>query len=239
MKRKSLITFPSVIIPPAIINPKFQTCAELVEASEILNEEFLLPNHHPQTPGLLGITRMSHHTALLHPGGRRDDEPCHLVAQARSYCWKSIRSSFVPRKRIGFDLISYQTPCPNHDAFNNPKLLSKVEVYKMTQKASAFQEIILKLQDFWASHGCLITQPYFTCLDDMVGKVFVPHSFLKTNRSFVSLAHGLRRPSPSQNDSMTDRIVPHLFFRKQFIGICLNASLFLQYLPIPSLKSEI
>ena len=31
----------------------------------------------------------------------------------------------------------------------------------MTQKAS-FQSIILKLQDFWASHGCLITQPYYT-----------------------------------------------------------------------------
>jgi len=25
-----------------------------------------------------------------------------------------------------------------------------------------FQSIILKLQDFWASHGCLITQPYYT-----------------------------------------------------------------------------
>ncbi len=32
----------------------------------------------------------------------------------------------------------------------------------MTQKTSSFQEIILKLQDFWASHGCLITQPYYT-----------------------------------------------------------------------------
>ena len=27
---------------------------------------------------------------------------------------------------------------------------------------SSFQEIVLKLQDFWASHGCLITQPYYT-----------------------------------------------------------------------------
>jgi glycyl-tRNA synthetase len=27
---------------------------------------------------------------------------------------------------------------------------------------STFQSIILKLQDFWASHGCLITQPYYT-----------------------------------------------------------------------------
>jgi glycyl-tRNA synthetase len=27
---------------------------------------------------------------------------------------------------------------------------------------SSFQEIILKLQDFWASKGCLITQPYYT-----------------------------------------------------------------------------
>ena len=33
--------------------------------------------------------------------------------------------------------------------------------YRMT-KPSSFQEIILKLQDFWASHGCLITQPYYT-----------------------------------------------------------------------------
>ena len=29
-------------------------------------------------------------------------------------------------------------------------------------KPSSFQSIILKLQDFWASHGCLITQPYYT-----------------------------------------------------------------------------
>jgi glycyl-tRNA synthetase len=29
-------------------------------------------------------------------------------------------------------------------------------------KPSSFQEIILKLQDFWALHGCLITQPYYT-----------------------------------------------------------------------------
>jgi len=27
---------------------------------------------------------------------------------------------------------------------------------------SSFQSIILTLQDFWASHGCLITQPYYT-----------------------------------------------------------------------------
>ncbi len=27
---------------------------------------------------------------------------------------------------------------------------------------SSFQSIILKLQDFWAEHGCLITQPYYT-----------------------------------------------------------------------------
>jgi glycyl-tRNA synthetase len=32
--------------------------------------------------------------------------------------------------------------------------------YRMTK--SSFQEIILKLQDFWAAHGCLITQPYYT-----------------------------------------------------------------------------
>ena len=28
--------------------------------------------------------------------------------------------------------------------------------------SSSFQTIILKLQDFWAAHGCLITQPYYT-----------------------------------------------------------------------------
>src|SRR5574337_1246659 len=28
--------------------------------------------------------------------------------------------------------------------------------------SSTFQEIILTLQNFWASHGCLITQPYYT-----------------------------------------------------------------------------
>ena len=29
-------------------------------------------------------------------------------------------------------------------------------------KKASFQSIILKLQEFWASHGCLITQPYYT-----------------------------------------------------------------------------
>ena len=29
-------------------------------------------------------------------------------------------------------------------------------------KPSSFQSIILKLQDFWVSKGCLITQPYYT-----------------------------------------------------------------------------
>jgi len=29
-------------------------------------------------------------------------------------------------------------------------------------KNSSFQEIILKLQSFWSSHGCLISQPYYT-----------------------------------------------------------------------------
>ena len=28
--------------------------------------------------------------------------------------------------------------------------------------ASSFQSIILNLQSFWAPHGCLITQPYYT-----------------------------------------------------------------------------
>ena len=32
----------------------------------------------------------------------------------------------------------------------------------MNPKLSTFQSIILKLQDFWASKGCLITQPYYT-----------------------------------------------------------------------------
>jgi glycyl-tRNA synthetase alpha chain len=29
-------------------------------------------------------------------------------------------------------------------------------------KNSSFQSIILKFQEYWASHGCLITQPYYT-----------------------------------------------------------------------------
>ncbi len=41
---------------------------------------------------------------------------------------------------------------------------------------SSFQEIILKLQDFWASHGCLITQPYYT----QVGAGTInPNTFLR------------------------------------------------------------
>jgi hypothetical protein len=53
--------------------------------SEIVNDEtFLLSRNHPQTTRLLGIARMPDHTALLHPGRRRDDEPCHLPARART-----------------------------------------------------------------------------------------------------------------------------------------------------------
>src|SRR5512147_1290881 len=53
----------------------------------------------------------------------------------------------------------------NPPAIKNPKLvlsLSKRRNRKSKMKKSSFQEIILKLQDFWASHGCLITQPYYT-----------------------------------------------------------------------------
>ena len=42
--------------------------------------------------------------------------------------------------------------------------------------SSSFQEIILKLQDFWAAHGCLITQPYYT----QVGAGTInPNTFLR------------------------------------------------------------
>ena len=40
--------------------------------------------------------------------------------------------------------------------------MSKRRNRKSKMQKSSFQEIILKLQDFWASHGCLITQPYYT-----------------------------------------------------------------------------
>jgi glycyl-tRNA synthetase len=44
----------------------------------------------------------------------------------------------------------------------NPHTKSRItnSEYRMTN--SSFQSIILKLQDFWASKGCLITQPYYT-----------------------------------------------------------------------------
>jgi hypothetical protein len=32
---------------------------------------------------------------------------------------------------------------------------------KSQMTSSSFQTIILKLQNFWAEHGCLITQPYW------------------------------------------------------------------------------
>ncbi len=44
--------------------------------------------------------------------------------------------------------ISYYPPRNHKSEYRMPK--------------SSFQEIILKLQDFWAAHGCLITQPYYT-----------------------------------------------------------------------------
>ena len=53
------------------------------QKSEIVNEEFFFSRNHPQITRLLGVARMPHHPALLHPGGRRDDEPCHLPARVR------------------------------------------------------------------------------------------------------------------------------------------------------------
>jgi len=45
-----------------------------------------------------------------------------------------------------------------YNPFN--KLITKN--WSLITMPSSFQSIILKLQDFWASHGCLITQPYYT-----------------------------------------------------------------------------
>ena len=63
-------------------------------------------------------------------------------------------------------------------------------------KNSSFQSIILNLQDFWASHGCLITQPYYT----QVGAgTMNPATFLRVlgpepwNTAFV-------QPSPRPTD---------------------------------------
>ena len=76
VKHKSSIVFPSVII---LAQSSIQT-----PESEIINAKIFLPGNHPQTPGLLGSAWMPDYPALLHPGGRRDDEPCHLPARARS-----------------------------------------------------------------------------------------------------------------------------------------------------------
>jgi len=91
VKRKSSIAYPSVIILTQLVLSlsmyQSKTCAERSEASksEIVNDEtLLLSRNHPQTTRLLGIARMPDHPALLHPGGRRDDEPCHLPARART-----------------------------------------------------------------------------------------------------------------------------------------------------------
>src|SRR5688500_8553827 len=46
------------------------------------NEEIILSRNHPQTSRLLGRARMLDHPAVLHPGGRGHDEPCHLFARA-------------------------------------------------------------------------------------------------------------------------------------------------------------
>ena len=47
-----------------------------------------------------------------------------------------------------------------HAGLLNHHIKSPNSEYRMSN--SSFQEIILKLQDFWASKGCLITQPYYT-----------------------------------------------------------------------------
>jgi len=58
--------------PSVLISPQSKTANH---KSEIINEEIFFSRNYPQTPRLLGLARMSHHTALLHSGRRRDDEP--------------------------------------------------------------------------------------------------------------------------------------------------------------------
>src|SRR5512146_690908 len=51
---------------------------------EITNEYIAhLPGNHPQPAAILGGTRLPHHTALLHAGGRGHHEPGHVPARAR------------------------------------------------------------------------------------------------------------------------------------------------------------
>jgi glycyl-tRNA synthetase alpha subunit len=55
-------------------------------------------------------------------------------------------------------------------------------------KNSSFQTIILKLQDFWASHGCLITQPYYSAWMIWLEK----YSFLIRSSKRMALLSRLR-----------------------------------------------
>ena len=63
--------------------PPYCSLISILEYRVIHDTKSFLPIHHPQTTRLLGITRMPDHTALLHPGRRRDDEPHHLFARSR------------------------------------------------------------------------------------------------------------------------------------------------------------
>jgi len=80
----SIVLDQYVIIPHTIANPKSEILAQTASTGVINDETLLLSRNHPQTSRLLGIARMPDHTALLHPGGRGDDEPCHLPARART-----------------------------------------------------------------------------------------------------------------------------------------------------------
>ena|SRR5258706_11401350 len=72
----------------------------LADASTgVINAEIFLPRNYPQTSRLLGIARMSHYTALLHPGRCRNDEPCHLPARARTRAVeRSVRRAVCPSR---------------------------------------------------------------------------------------------------------------------------------------------
>jgi len=78
---------------------------------------------------------------------------------------------------------------------------------------SSFQDIILKLQEFWAAHGCLIAQPYYT----QVGAgTMNPATFLRVlgpEPWKVAYVEPSRRPADGRFGENPNRVFKHHQFQ--------------------------
>ena len=82
-----------------------------------------------------------------------------------------------------------------------------------SQNALTFQELILRLQNFWASHGCVLQQPY----DVEVGAgTMAPETFLRVlgSRPYgVGYVQPSRRPADGRYGENPNRLFKHMQYQ--------------------------